>query len=246
MYQQVQDTLKIQNATPSILYVPESTDTAVHDLDTNISVHTAKTINDVKRVFKIRWQGYKKYFSRKDQNVDKFDFSPNVTFFLAEDQYHRAVGTLRILDRRYGAIELDEFIDVDSFLSEPERSCIEATRFSIPKHPDAKLIKYLLWKALFLHCQKNNVHTILYSGRPSAVRSYRCLSFENVGPAGTYNHALLGGLEHHTYKCNIAKGKDALKINYPQLYAFLFTEEHSNPDTGYYSPHGMIKKELYQ
>ncbi len=233
MQHQSLDTLKIQNTplihdyTKSNSYLPKSTSPRPVP-KINIFVRRAQTCEDLEKVFEVRWQGYKKYYSCKDENTDNFDFSPQAILLLAEDEHHNPVGTLRILDRRYGSIELDKFIDVDSLLSEDEKSCIEVTRFSIPKHPDSKSIKLLLWKGLLLYCQINRINSIIKSVRPCAARAYRTLLFENVGPAGIYNHTLLGNLEHHTYKLNIVKKRDLMKHYNRSLYDFFFVEDHRN------------------
>lgn len=233
MQSQSLDTLKMQN--PPLIYdyiksnsyLPKSTNpTPVPKR--NIYVRRAQTCKELEKVFGVRWQGYKKYYSCKDDNLDNFDFSTQAILLLAEDENHNPVGTLRILDRRYGNIELDKFIDVDSLLSEEEKSCIEATRFSIPKHPDSKLIKHLLWKGALLYCQINRINTVIKSVRPCAARAYRALLFENVGPAGIYNHTLLGNLEHHTYKLNISKKRNVMKKYNCSLYDFFFVEDHRN------------------
>jgi hypothetical protein len=200
----------------------------------NITIRKAVTMDDMVKVFRVRWEGYKKYYKSEDETVDESDLSPAATLLLAEDKHHNTVGTIRILDRRYGSVELDRFINVDSFLSKEERVCIEATRFSIPKHLDSKLIKLLLWKSLFLYCQINQINTILMSARPAAARSYRCLFFENVGPAGVYSHSLLGNLEHQTYKCNISERKYVIKKENKPLYQFFFDKEHPNINTDYF------------
>jgi len=197
-------------------------------MDKVVSVHVAKTNEDLNKVLNIRWEGYKKYSIKKAEIIDEYDFSPNVTLLLAEDNYGNAVGTLRILDRRFGQIELDKFVEVDSFVSDEKEDCVEATRFSIPSHPDSKLIKHLLWKALLSYCLIGRVNVIIYSVRPLASRAYRRLLFENVGPFGVYNHPLLGNSEHHTYKCVISEKRGVLKRIDPPLYNFFFKEDHPN------------------
>jgi hypothetical protein len=203
-------------------------------LEKNIAIRKAVTIDEMVKVFRVRWEGYKKYYKSEDENLDNYDLLPGTTLLLAEDQHGNAVGTIRIIDRRCGSIELDKFIDLDSFLSEEERVCVEATRFSIPKHPDSKLIKLLLWKSLFIYCQINHINTILMSARPAAARSYRCLFFENVGTSGVYSHSLLGNLKHETYKCNISERKCVMKRENRSLYDFFFGKDHPNINTDYF------------
>lgn len=197
----------------------------------NIFIHKAITINDMRKVFNTRWEGYKKYFNHQTELIDLADFSPHATLLLAEDEHNKTLGTLRILDRRYGKIELDEFIDVDSVIPENPGSCIEATRFSIPSHSNSKSIKLLLWKALLCYCQINCIDTIVMSARPAAARAYRCLLFEDAGPLGVYCHSLLGNLEHRTYKCNISERKYVMKEKDQSLYHFFFLDDYPKINT---------------
>ncbi|MEW6380986.1 MAG: GNAT family N-acyltransferase [bacterium] len=208
------------------------------DIEGSVTVRKAVTRDDLMKVFGVRWEGYKKYYKTPDENMDQFDFSPHASLLLAEDKGHNAVGTIRILDRRQGSVELDKFIDLDAILpSEKKTSVIEATRFSIPSHPESKMIKMLLWKALVLYCQINHIDTIVMSARPAAARSYRCLLFENVGPLGVYKHGLLGDLEHQTYICTISERKSILKQRHWPLYHFFFVKAHSGINTDYFMPY---------
>lgn len=216
-------------------HYPQEKGSVELDAEKRITVRKAVTIDDMTKVFRVRWEGYKKYYKSEDENMDTCDFSPHATLLLAEDKQHNAVGTLRILDRRYGSIELDKFVNIDSFLPDEQgMNVIEATRFSIPNHPDSKVIKLLLWKALLRYCEVNHIDTILMSARPAAARSYRSLFFENVGPLGVYKHTLLGNLEHQTYKATISKERRLLKEKNWPLYHFFFVKDHSNIKTDYF------------
>ena len=82
------------------------------NLDAGTFVRRARTQDDFLKVFDLRWEGYKKYFKSKDEIVDELDFSQNCTLLLAEDEYHNAIGTLRILDRRFGTVELDKYVEL--------------------------------------------------------------------------------------------------------------------------------------
>ena len=196
----------------------------------NIFVRKAKTKEDFEKVFSVRWEGYKRYFSSRHGVIDRFDFSTNTTLLIAEDEYYNPVGTIRIMDRRYGKIELDNYLDINSILSDHEKPCIHVNRFSIPRNPNSSLIKLLLWKGILIYCMRNQIDTILKSVRPAAARLYRSLQFQKVEPLGIYHHPLLGNLEHHTYKVSISRKRKILKEENPVLYNFFFKEYHLNID----------------
>jgi hypothetical protein len=195
----------------------------------DIVIRKAESEGDFNRIFEIRGTGHAKYINNKEQISDAFDFAANTVLLLAEDKQRNVVGTMRVLDRRYGPIELDTFLDVDSLVSGDEMPCVEVSRFWIPKHLKSKLIKFLFWKAVLQYCLANQIRTILISIRPSTARFYqRLLFFENADPSGTYQHKILDNLEYHVFKCDIQKAFELLKVNKHPLYDFFCKENHQN------------------
>jgi len=194
-----------------------------------IIVRRATNQEDMWKVFDVRWKGYKKYFDNKSEMIDAYDFEYNSTLLLAEDESGEAVGTMKILDRRCGRIELDDFVDIDSLVSSDGKSCVEATRFSIPMQKHSKLIKLLLWKTLVLYCQLNRINNLILSVRSEAVaRDYTRLNFHNAGPLGVYTHEQLGNIEHQTYICDLMETQEVLKNNNPRMHDFFFIQDTSS------------------
>ncbi|MGA1874654.1 MAG: N-acyl amino acid synthase FeeM domain-containing protein [bacterium] len=195
----------------------------------DIFIRKAESEEDFNRILETRGTGHAKYVNNKEQTSDAFDFAPNTILLLAEDEQGKVVGTMRVLDRRYGPVELDTFLDVDSLVSGDEMPCVEVTRFWIPKHLKSKLIKFLFWKAVLQYCLANQIKTILISIRPSAARFYQqLLFFEHAGPSGSYRHKILDDLEYHVFKCDIEKAFELLKVNKHPLYDFFCKENHQN------------------
>ena len=120
---------------------------------------------DMQKVFDVRLRGYGKYYScSKDDMIDDLDFQPNCSQFLAEDMHGNAVGTMRLLDRRLGIIELDKFIDVDSVLRNDEKPCLEVTRLTIPNHQQSLIIKLLLYKMSWFYALINqNISFLVFT-----------------------------------------------------------------------------------
>jgi hypothetical protein len=194
----------------------------------NIFVTKVVTEIELQKVFNIRWLGYKKYFKQKDDVIDQFDFSPHATILMATDEHRQPIGTIRILDRRYGKIEIDDFLNVNKLLSKEEHPCAEATRFCIPNNANSKLIKLILWKSFYLYCLYHKINTILIAVRPSAARSYRHLLFEDIGDKGVFNHSVLGNIQHYTYKLNVPTAEEKFRSYKHPLYEFFCVQQHSS------------------
>lgn len=191
------------------------------NLDTgDISVREVRSPEDRRKARQLRAEGYKMYLAAGNEAVGHDRTEPNETTFLAVDRNDQPVGTLRVLDRTKGKIELDNFIDVDALLNENEKPCAEATRFTIRKHPKGVVIKILLWRAYFKYCQSRGIRTMLISSRPIIAKNYTYLFFEDIGPKGVYRHRHLKNKEHHTYKMDVEKMPILWrKANHP-LYRF--------------------------
>ncbi len=193
----------------------------------NISIRIAKTEDDLEKIFKVRETGNRRYALHKGQLSDEYDYASNATLFLAEDDKKNPVGTMRILDRRYGQIELDKFIKITSLLTDQDKECVEVSRLWVPKHLKSKLIKFLLWKTAFRYCQINQLITILISIRPSSARFYqRLFFFEPTGPGGIFKNPLLENLEYHIYKSDLSRTMELLKTTKHPLYDFFCIEKH--------------------
>ena len=106
------------------------------NLDTSeFKVRVVQTPEDREKALKVRMEGYKMYFGSNHTPADDKKVKPNETTYLAVDKFDNPIGTIRVLDRSKGEIELDHFLDVDALLNTREQPCAEATRFAISKHP---------------------------------------------------------------------------------------------------------------
>ncbi len=194
------------------------------------NIHIKQAIFDYEKekVFDVRWAGYKKYFSSRDEMIDEIDFCDNTILLIAEDSQGNPLGTMRILNQSLSNIELEQFVDINNILLPSELPCAEATRFSIPKHPNSFQIKLLLFKTFYYYCLKNNIITMLISVREELSKDYKFMLFQNVGEGGAYIHPALGNVYHETYKFNVPHAEKLWhKCSHP-FYNFIVEMNHPN------------------
>jgi hypothetical protein len=182
----------------------------------DITVRKALTEEDYRNVFECRLRGYGKYygFNNLQEVIDDYDYSPHCCLLLAEERGKRPVGTIRIIDRRGGPIELDQFIDVEHVIKQNEHPCVEATRFSVPGKQSKfrrLLIKLLLNRAYYDYCKLNNIETMIMSlvSENKKFIDYfeKKLCFADVGVEGRYCHSILDEKEHRTFKHKVSEGE---------------------------------------
>lgn len=194
-----------------------------NNLETNeFRVKAVRSPADLERALRVRMEGYKMYFGSNHTPADDEEVKPNETTYLAVDKLDNPIGTIRVLDRSKGEIELDHFLDVDTLLKTEENPCAEATRFAISKHPRAIVVKLLLWRAYLDYCRLNQIRTALISSRKILARNYEFLLFKDIGEKGVYKHNQLKNKEHHTYKMDIPDMPNLWRRAKHPLYKFMF------------------------
>jgi hypothetical protein len=190
-----------------------------------ITIRRAETPEDRETVFRVRFAGYRKYFQQPADVVDEFDHAPNCTLLLAELD-GQPVGTMRILERTTGPVELDRFLDLDGLLNGSARNVAEATRLSVPHHPQSRWVKMLLWKSFMHQCRRNGISHMAIWAKRTAGRDYRNLLFTSLGPVGTFSHRQLGGVQHETFVNDLRDVEDRFRDAGHPLYEFMFVKTH--------------------
>lgn len=196
------------------------------DIDPHIEVFPATEPASRSEAFQVRFNGYKRYFSGVEACTDELDHLPQTTLMLARHKFEGPLGTLRIIDRRKGTIELDQFLDLSRLLGEKARSCAEATRFSVPQGPHAKVVKLLLWKAFMRFCKAGEVQRMIVWTKPAASRDYRFLMFQSLGIEGKFRHPILGNREHETFVTEMEDADSRFSSSHHPLHKFMFAHHH--------------------
>ena len=196
-----------------------------------LAVSNALSQADLDAVIEVRRRAYGKHYPHHfvtcNDALDQYDMASNCVHLLARDECGTPVGSMRILDRRAGGIELDEFVNVQSLLSDVETTGAEFTRLAVPSSPRSKTIKLALWKAGYQFCLNNRNHAIIAWSKSAATRDYKMLQFRELGVKGTFRHPKLGGCEHRTLVLDLLHVEDLFRaINHP-LYNLFFVQHHA-------------------
>lgn len=193
-----------------------------------IQVRRARSTAELEKVYEVRYRGYAKYFSDPMQVKEPLDQTPGCVLLLAADAQGHALGTLRILDRRRGPIELDSYLDVDRLLPAERHPVAEATRYSVPANPASKWIKLALCKAYFQYCRETLSRTMLIWIRKCAEREYQRMLFERIDSNGGFSHPRLGSLPHQTWALDVQSAPARYRASAYPLYQLLYEAEHPN------------------
>lgn len=191
------------------------------------AVSTVSNAYDLQVALQLRAEGYSKYGQGFDE-PDPADLRPGTKILIAWDEATREpVGTMRVLDSRYGTLELNDFVDLQRVLPASAWPAAEATRLSVPQHPRSMQIKAALWKSMWLYARQSGIQSMVISVRKGAARDYQRLMFEPVGPHADYVHPELGGTPHSTYMIHVPTSLERFQQARHPMAAF-FGADHAN------------------
>lgn len=187
------------------------------DLST-IQVRRADSCDAVEKVMQLRWEGYKKYFSNREQVCDRFDVQENCTLLLACADDGKPLGTIRLLNSDYGQTEVENYLPIRSLLDADYGQFIEATRLSVPHCERSNFVKFALKKAYYKYCLAARINAMLIWVRPSGAREHRLWHFFDLGEQAKFTHPALGNLEHRTMICDVERAiGNFRRDNFPWL-----------------------------
>jgi hypothetical protein len=161
-------------------------------------VAIVETDADLQRVQALREAAYGHHLPKLAAHFgqpDPVDRWPDVTVFFAEDKAtRRVVGSARLQCNRHAPLQIEQSVALPPQLR--GRLLAEITRMSVLPgyaHP----VKLALVKATHLYCIAMQIGAIVCASRPSLMRQYTNLGFEDLfGDARMVPMAHGSGLEH--------------------------------------------------
>lgn len=128
------------------------------------------------------------------------DHAPGCIVLLAESKLDgEALGTLRIQTNRYRPLALESSVELPRAFA--GRSLAEATRLGVSVGRIGRVVKVMLFKALYQYCVESGVEWMVIGARAPLDRMYESLLFSDVFPgeapvplqhAGNLPHRILG------------------------------------------------------
>jgi hypothetical protein len=201
---------------------------------------------DLERVQALRQAAYGHHLPALAANFgqpDPVDRWPDVTVFFAEDKAtRRMVGSARLQCNRSQPLQIERSIALPPHLA--GRLLAEVTRMSvIPGY--AHPVKLALVKAIHLYCIAMQIGGIVCASRPSLMRQYLNLGFEDLyGDDRLAPMAHGGGLEHRVLFRDTVTSEAFNRDRKHPDYAFVFRAYH--PDIEVFDAVSRVPEPLRQ
>lgn len=156
------------------------------------------------------------------------DRDPGCVVLLAESRLDgEPLGTLRIQTNRHRPLALESSVELPEWLS--GASLAEATRLGVAEGRVGRMVKTMLFKALYQYCMAAGIEWMVIGARPPLDRMYQALLFQDVFPgqgAIPLKHA--GNLPHRVLAFELETAEARWRAaRHPLLDLFVHT---SHPD----------------
>jgi len=137
------------------------------------------------------------------------------------------LGTLRIQTNRYRKLALEQSVELPRWLH--DSSLAEVTRLGVAADRTGRVVKTMLFKALFQYCEDAEIDWLVIGARSPLDRQYEALLFNDVFPGGAaipLIHA--GNIPHRILAFEIESAEARwVEANHPLYNLFRRT---SHPD----------------
>lgn len=152
------------------------------------------------------------------------DRDPGCVVLLAESRLDgEPLGTLRIQTNRHRPLALESSVELPEWLS--GGSLAEATRLGIAEGRIGRVVKTMLFKALYQYCLAAGIDWMVIGARAPLDRMYQALLFQEVFPGQGYlplSHA--GNLPHRILAFEVATAEARWRAaRHPLLDLFVNT-----------------------
>ncbi|MDP2135341.1 MAG: hypothetical protein Q8J99_17195 [Sulfuritalea sp.] len=116
------------------------------------------------------------------------------------------LGSLRFRTNQHQPLDLEQSVKLPEFLR--QRVLSEATRLAVSQAAVGRVVKAMLMKAMFLHCEASGVDSMVVTARHPLDRFYSWLLFEDVFPGGDFiPMAHVGMIPHRIMNCDLVQTK---------------------------------------
>jgi len=156
------------------------------------------------------------------------DRDPGCVVLLAESRLDgEPLGTLRIQTNRHRPLALESSVELPDWLA--DSSLAEATRLGVTEGRIGRMVKTMLFKALYQYCLAADIEWMVIGARSPLDRMYQALLFQDVFPGQGYiplKHA--GNLPHRVLAFELETAEARWRAaRHPLLDLFVHT---SHPD----------------
>ncbi|PMS38535.1 hypothetical protein B0G57_102116 [Trinickia symbiotica] len=160
------------------------------------------------------------------------DRAMGTTVLLAEARFDRApLGTIRLQTNDRAPLAVEHSVTLPDWCKSGRLA--EATRLSVANGGAGRMVKTMLFKALFLLCEQQGVDWLIITARSPIDREYEAMQFADIFEDRQFiPMAHVGGLPHRVMAGRVGIARQRWKEARHPLYRFVFETRHPDIDLG--------------
>lgn len=185
MFQPATSTLmpshRIETLSPNV-WAPE--ERILREEQLPFTVRLVRNDEDLQKAVQIRHSAYARHMPAVAETLktpEKLDTADDVVVLLAESKLDGSpLGTARIQTNKLRPLGLEESVQLPDWLA--GQTLAHISRLGIVQGHTGRLVKYMLFKGLFLYWEQNGIDWAVVAARPPLDRMYLQLLFEDMFP----------------------------------------------------------------
>lgn len=184
------------------------------------------------KVVEMRRKAYGRHlpeFAEK-MGIEECDRDRGTAILLAESKLDGApLGTMRIQTNEYTPLGVQHSVRLPQWLDSGRLA--EATRLGVAGGGVGRVVKMMLFKALFLYCEQQQIDWMVITARSPLDREYEAMLFEDVFGDGQFiPMAHVGNLPHRVLAGEVGVARRRWEEAKHPLYEFVFKTHHPDID----------------
>jgi len=157
------------------------------------------------------------------------DYDPGSVVLLAESKLDGSpLGTMRIQTNRFNDLSIAKSVELPAWLK--NKSMAEATRLGVGLGQTGRVVKTVLFKALYLYCIEEEIEWMVIGARSPLDRQYEALLFQDLFPGQFIPLRHANNIPHRVLAFEVGTAdKRWAEANHP-LYRFMVQTHHPDLD----------------
>jgi len=197
------------------------------------TVRLVRSDEDLLKAVQIRHSAYARHMPAVAKTLEapeKLDTADDVAILLAESKLDGSpLGTARIQTNQLRPLGLEESVQLPDWLK--GRTLAHISRLGIVQGHSGRLVKYMLFKGLFLYWEQNGIDWAVVAARPPLDRMYLQLLFEDMFPGQGFTPLPhMNNVPHRVMAFEVATARERwARANHP-LTDFMCHTSHPDLD----------------
>jgi hypothetical protein len=188
--------------------------------------------DDLKKAVAIRRAAYGRHLPEfaKEMSVENCDWAPGTIVLLAESKLDREpLGTMRIQTNESAPLAVERSVRLPDWCSSGRLA--EATRLGVAGGMPGRMVKAMLFKALFLLCEQEQIDWLIITARSPIDLEYEKMLFRDVFAYREFvPMAHVGNLQHRVMAGEVRAARQRWREAGHSLYRFVFETCHPDID----------------